>query len=105
MADVPSNIALLVRRSTDGGATWLPRQVVRADTAPVGYGDPSLLVDRETGRIFLFHVASVRQGFAGSATGADENDPDVLQADYSWYDDDGVTRRHRRITSAIKNPA
>ena len=105
MADVPSNIALLVRRSADGGATWLPRQVVRADTAPVGYGDPSLLVDRETGRIFLFHVASVRQGFGGSATGADENDPDVLQADYSWSDDDGVTWRHRRITSAIKNPA
>lgn len=105
MADVPSNIALLVRRSTDGGATWRARQVVRADSAPVGYGDPSLLVDRQTGRIFLFHVAAVRQGFVGSATGADESDPDVLQADYSWSDDDGVTWRHRRITAAIKDPA
>lgn len=104
-ADVPSNIALLVRRSTDGGRTWLARQVVRADTAPLGYGDPSLLVDRSTGRIFLFHVASVRQGFSGSATGTDERDPDVLQADVSTSDDDGVTWRHRRITAAIKRPA
>src|SRR5687768_9728579 len=40
MADVPSNIALLVRRSVDGGATWLPRQVVRSGAAPLGYGDP-----------------------------------------------------------------
>jgi sialidase-1 len=103
-ADVPSNIALLVRRSTDGGTTWLPRQIVRADTAPLGYGDPSLLVDRTTGRVFLFHVASVRQGFFGSATGNDENDPNVLQADYSWSDDDGLSWQHRRITAAIKHP-
>ena len=105
MADVPSHIALLVRRSVDGGATWLPRQVVRSGPAPLGYGDPSLLVDRQTGRILVFYAASVRQGFARSATGADESDPDVLQADLSWSDDDGVTWQHRRITAAIKDPA
>ena len=104
-ADVPSNIALVVRRSRDLGATWGPPQVVRADTAPLGFGDPSLLVDRETGRIFLFHAASVRQGFFGSATGTREDDPDVLQADYSWSDDDGATWQHRRITAMIKDPA
>ena len=43
-ADVPSNIALVVRRSSDLGATWGPPQVVRADSAPFGFGDPSLLV-------------------------------------------------------------
>jgi sialidase-1 len=105
LADVPSNIALVVRRSVDGGRTWLPRQVVRADAAPLGYGDPSLLADRHTGRIFLFYAASVRQGFAGSATGNREDDPDVLQADYSSSDDDGLTWQHRRITAAIKDPA
>jgi sialidase-1 len=104
-ADVPSNIALVVRRSRDQGATWDAPQLVRADSAPFGFGDPSLLVDRETGRIFLFHAASVRQGFFGSATGTREDDPDVLQADYSWSDDDGATWRHRRITAAIKDPA
>ena len=105
MADVPSNIALLVRRSRDGGRTWDPRQVVRADTAPLGFGDPSLLVDRATGRIFLFHAASVRRGFAGSAAGSSDSDPDVLHADLSWSDDHGLTWMHRRLTSAVKDPA
>lgn len=105
MADLPSHIALVVRRSTDGGATWQAQRVVRIEAAPKGFGDPSLLTDRTTGRIFLFHAASVNQGFAGSHTGSRDDDPDVLHADYSYSDDDGVTWRHRRITSMVKNPA
>jgi sialidase-1 len=104
MNDLPSNIALVVRRSRDGGRSWLAPQLVRSDSAPLGFGDPSLLVDRGTGRIFLFHAASVRQGFFGATTGNREDDPDVLQADYSWSDDDGVTWQHRRITAQIKRP-
>lgn len=102
--DLPSHIAVLLRRSTDGGKSWLPRQVVRADTAPLGFGDPSLLVDGKTGRIFLFYAAGVKQGFFGSATGTSETDPNVLQADYSWSDDDGKGWQHRRITSSLKQP-
>lgn len=105
LGDLPSNIGIVLRRSTDGGTTWQPQQVVRKDAAPAGYGDPSLLVDRTTGRIFLFYAAGVNQGFFGSATGNDETDPDVLQADYSYSDDDGLTWTHRRITRQIKNPA
>lgn len=105
LGDLPSNIGIVLRRSTDGGTTWQAQQVVRKDPAPQGYGDPSLLVDRTTGRIFLFYAAGVNQGFFGSATGNDESDPDVLQADYSYSDDDGVTWTHRRITKQIKNPA
>lgn len=95
----------MLRRSTDGGTTWQAQQVVRKDAAPTGYGDPSLLVDRTTGRIFVFYAAGVNQGFFGSATGNDETDPNVLQADYSYSDDDGLTWTHRRITKQIKNPA
>lgn len=105
LADLPGNLGIVLRRSTDGGATWQPQQVIRKDPAPKGYGDPSLLVDRETGRIFLFYAASVNQGFFGSATGNDESDPNVLQADYSYSDDDGLTWKHERITAEIKNPA
>lgn len=104
-ADVPSNIAVLVRRSSDGGTHWTPRQVVRADSAPLGFGDPSLLVDRQTGRIFLFYVASHQQGFFGAGPGVDDADPNVLHAEYSWSDDDGRSWQHRRITAAIKDPA
>ncbi|MFJ7196545.1 MULTISPECIES: exo-alpha-sialidase [unclassified Streptomyces] len=105
LGDLPGNISIVLRRSTDNGVTWQPQQVVRADGAPKGYGDPSLLVDRTTGRIFLFYAASVNQGFFGSGTGNDESDPNVLQADYSYSDDDGVTWTHRRITRQIKDPA
>ncbi|WP_399881784.1 exo-alpha-sialidase [Streptomyces sp. BBFR51] len=105
LGDLPGNIGVVLRRSTDGGATWQAQQVVRKDAAPKGYGDPSLLVDRETGRVFVFYAASVNQGFLGSATGNDESDPDVLQADYSYSDDDGLTWKHERITADIKNPA
>ncbi|MFD5070963.1 exo-alpha-sialidase [Streptomyces sp. NPDC058369] len=105
LGDLPSNIGIVLRRSTDGGTTWQAQQVVRKDAAPKGYGDPSLLVDRTTGRIFLFYAAGENQGFFGSATGNDESDPDVLQADYSYSDDDGLTWTHRRITKQIKDPA
>lgn len=105
LGDLPSNIGIVLRRSTDGGTTWQAQQVVRKDPAPQGYGDPSLLVDRTTGRIFLFYAAGVNQGFFGSATGNDESDANVLQADYSYSDDDGLTWTHRRITQQIKNPA
>lgn len=104
MADVPSHIALVARRSTDSGATWGPRIVVRSDTAPLGFGDPSLLVDRRTGRIFVFYAASVNAGFVSSTTGSNDADSDVLHADLGWSDDDGITWQHRRLTSAIKRP-
>lgn len=104
LADLPSYIVVAVRRSTDQGRTFGPAMLVRADTAPYGYGDPSFIVDRTTGRVFLFYAASVRQGFAGSHAGVSEDDPDVLQADLSWSDDDGLTWQHRRITRAIKRP-
>ncbi|NEA16842.1 sialidase family protein [Streptomyces halstedii] len=105
LGDLPGNLGVVLRRSTDGGTTWQTQQVVRKEAAPKGFGDPSLLTDTTTGRIFVFYASSVNQGFFGSATGNDENDPDVLQADYSYSDDDGVTWTHRRITQQIKNPA
>jgi sialidase-1 len=105
LGDLPSNIAIIVRRSTDDGRTWDAPIVVRRDTAPLGYGDPSLLVDRDTKRIFLFHAAGVHQGFFGSRAGNDEQDANVLQADLSYSGDDGLTWRHRRITRQIKNAA
>ncbi|MGW7073357.1 exo-alpha-sialidase [Streptomyces sp. NPDC054855] len=105
LGDLPGNLGVVLRRSTDGGKTWKAQQVVRKDAAPKGHGDPSLLVDRTTGRIFVFHASSVNEGFSGSGTGNDESDPDILQADYGYSDDDGVTWTHRRITRQLKDPS
>ncbi|OMG55504.1 glycoside hydrolase domain-containing protein [Tessaracoccus sp. ZS01] len=102
MADLPSNITMLMRRSTDGGETWGPQTVVRQDAAPKGFGDPSVIVDRETNQVFLFYAASINQGFAGSGTGASHDDPNVLHADYSVSADNGLTWTHHRITDQIK---
>ncbi|MFD4421720.1 glycoside hydrolase domain-containing protein [Agromyces sp. NPDC058484] len=102
MNDLPSNIALLMRRSTDGGATWQPQQVIRQEAAPKGFGDPSVVVDRETDDIFVFYAASINAGFASSTTGSDPNDPNVLHADYSVSRDNGATWEHHRITRELK---
>lgn len=102
MADLPSNIRIVLRRSEDDGRTFGDQIIVRAGDANHGYGDPSFVVDRRTGRIFLFYAAGERQGFIGSHTGTDVNDPNILQADYSYSDDDGISWHHRRITPMVK---
>ena len=102
LQDLPSNIALLMRRSTDAGRTWHEQQVIRTAPAPAGFGDPSVLVDRVTGDVFVFHAASINAGFASSTTGRDAADPNVLHADYSVSRDNGVTWTHRRITAELK---
>jgi sialidase-1 len=88
IADLPGALSIVMRRSTDGGRTWRPQTIVRRGPAPEGYGDPSFIVDRVTGRIVLFHAASVRQGFFGARPGNRDDDPDVLHADYAFSDDD-----------------
>lgn len=100
--DLPSPIDLLLRRSRDNGQTWGPQELVRTGSGLNGYGDPSLLVDAETGRIFLFHAAGIRAGFFESTTGLDPDDEYVQHCDVSFSDDDGVSWQHRRITGQLK---
>ncbi|MFJ5956938.1 exo-alpha-sialidase [Paenarthrobacter sp. NPDC092416] len=99
--DLPNPIDLLLRRSLDNGQTWGEQQVVRTGGGLNGYGDPSLLVDAETGRIFMFHAAGTHAGFFEAVTGL-EPDQDVQHADVSFSDDDGVTWQHRRLTAQLK---
>ena len=55
--DLPANIDVMCSRSFDGGETWAPMQVVMdfkgENEAAEGVGDPSILVDPETGRIWV----------------------------------------------------
>jgi sialidase-1 len=92
---------LLLRRSTDSGRTWGSQQVVRTGAGLNGFGDPSLLVDAETGRIFIFHAAGTHAGFFEAVAGLDPDD-EVQHCDISYSDDDGLTWRHRRLTEQLK---
>jgi sialidase-1 len=99
--DLPNPIDLWLRRSTDNGRSWGEQQLVRSGTGLNGYGDPSLLVDSMTGRVFMFHAAGTHAGFFEAVTGLEPED-DVQQCDVSFSDDDGVTWRHRRLTCQLK---
>ena len=99
--DLPNPIDLLLRRSTDNGRTWGSQQVVRTGVGLNGYGDPSLLVDADTGRIFMFHAAGTHAGFFEAVAGMAPDDQ-VQHCDLSFSDDDGLTWQHRRITAELK---
>ena len=102
--DLPNPIDLLLRRSYDNGVTWEPQQLVRTGSGLHGFGDPSLLVDTETGRIFMFHAAGTHAGFFEAVAGLTPDD-DVQHADVSFSDDDGDTWQHRRLTGQLKDGA
>lgn len=99
--DLPNTIDLLLRRSFDDGNSWEPQQLIRTGEGLAGYGDPSLLVDRETGRIFCFHAAGTHAGFFEAVEGLEPVD-EVQHVDLSITDDDGATWSHRRLTGGLK---
>ena len=95
--DAPSSNSILQRRSTDGGTTWgAPTYIAKgqAGTTTVqkyGFSDPSYVVDRDTGKVFNFHVFSKNVGFASSVIGNDDTNLNVLSAEVSVSTDGGVS--------------
>ncbi len=63
-SDLPGDIDVGFRRSTDGGRTWEPQQVIIDFDKAVpnargnGVGDPAILVDQKTGTIFVIALWS-----------------------------------------------
>lgn len=105
-ADLPGDLDLMVRRSHDKGRTWTEPQVVVDYDDGVGAGDPSLLLDRETGRLFMFHAHGPDGvGFFNSSDGNSNDSQDILHTDYSYSDDGGRTWKTRRITEDVKDLA
>lgn len=103
--DLPAKIALAMRRSFDNGAHWTPVRIIFQPQAG-GVGDASLLLDRETGRIWCFHAYGPPGiGFStakpGSTTGST-----TLQLHAIYSDDDGETwSAPRDLTPQVKDPA
>ncbi|HEX8201130.1 MAG TPA: sialidase family protein [Isosphaeraceae bacterium] len=96
------DIDLVLRRSTDGGATWGPVQVV-IDAGPDTAGNPCPVVDRATGTIWLLSTRNLgrdteRQILDGTARG-------TRTVWVQTSTDDGVSwSEPAEITGAVKRP-
>ena len=89
--DAPQANSIIYRISKDGGKSWTPVKTAIAGTPganKVGYSDPSFVVDRTTGTIFLFsaHAGRLIQQYAVANTGTTS-----LMAVSVYSDDHGAT--------------
>lgn len=96
------DIDLLMKRSTDGGRTWSPRQVVWDDAGNT-CGNPCPVVDRATGTIWLpmtWNDGRDNEGQIKQNTGKDTRRVFVTHSD-----DDGRTwARPQEVTADVKRP-
>ncbi len=86
------DIDLLVKRSSDGGQSWSPQQVVHAETGDVTIGNPCPVLDRHTGVIWMLFC---RDNIDVFVTQSDDDGHTwsrpidigamVKHEDWSWY--------------------
>jgi sialidase-1 len=107
--DLPADIDVGVSRSTDGGQSWEPMRVAMnmGNDPKHGYdgvGDPSILVDPKTGRIWIAALWSHgNRGWNGSGPGLTPEETGQLMLAYS--DDDGKSwSKPINITEQVKQP-
>jgi sialidase-1 len=108
--DLPANIDVGVSRSTDGGQSWDPMRVAidMGDDPKHGHdgvGDPAILVDPKTGRIWIAALWSHgNRSWHGSGPGISPDETGQLVLVHS--DDDGKTwSPPLNITGQVKDPA
>ncbi|MFI8889843.1 exo-alpha-sialidase [Streptomyces paradoxus] len=80
-----ADIDIVLKRSTDGGRTWGPLQVV-TEGAGDTHGNPAPLVDRGTGRILLAETYNTGRTDAGNCSVPCDRTPHL-----QYSDDDGRT--------------
>lgn len=93
------DIDLVVKRSTDGGRTWGPLQVVNEGGGDT-HGNPVPLVDRRTGRILLAETYNAGRDDAGNCSVPCHRTPHL-----QYSDDDGMTwSAPRDLSTDIRPP-
>jgi sialidase-1 len=96
---------IVLRRSTDAGATWGPLQVVAADGAH-SLNNPTAVVEQQSGRVFLMYQripAHLTEHSKETDTGFDG--PNIYRNLLVWSDDDGVSwTEPLDVTRSTKRP-
>ena len=107
--DLPGDIDVGMSRSCDGGRTWEPMKVImdmgdNRQWNHDGIGDPAVLVDQNTGTIWVAATWSHgNRSWVGSGPGLTPDETGQLMLVRS--DDDGVTwSAPINITSQVKKP-
>ena len=110
--DLQNDIDIGVSRSTDGGRTWEKMRIAMdmgcyggLPQAQNGIGDPAVLVDTKTGRIWIIATWTHGMGVcrAWENVGQGFTPEETAQLMLSWSDDDGITWSvPRSITPQIK---
>ncbi|MBK3566811.1 sialidase family protein [Streptomyces sp. MBT62] len=80
-----TDIDIVVKRSTDDGATWSPLQVVNHGGGDT-HGNPAPVVDRETGRILLAETYNTGRTDSASCSVPCDRTPHL-----QYSDDDGLS--------------
>ena len=102
-------IDIVIRRSRDGGTTWSDTQVIHSDGDHT-IGNPCIVQDRTTGKIWLLFCKDNDRVFATSSdddgvTWAEPRDitVDVKPENWTWYAT-GPRTRHPAIERASRRP-
>ncbi|MEU1400772.1 sialidase family protein [Streptomyces sp. NPDC005728] len=94
-----ADIDIVLKRSTDGGRTWGPLQVV-TEGAGDTHGNPAPIVDRDTGRIWLAETYNTGRTDSASCSVPCDRSPHL-----QYSDDDGLTWSEPRDLSPEILPA
>ncbi|MEV8427652.1 exo-alpha-sialidase [Streptomyces sp. HUAS 31] len=94
-----ADIDIVLKRSTDGGRTWGPLQVVNEGNGDT-HGNPAPIVDHETGRILLAETYNTGRTDSGSCSVPCDRTPHL-----QYSDDDGRTWSQPRDLSPQILPA
>jgi sialidase-1 len=94
-------IDLLLKRSMDGGKTWLPQTVLRSDGDNV-CGNPAAVVDQITGAVFLLTTWNL--GSDTEKAILDGRSADARRVFVMESRDCGVGRARRRLAPTLRKP-
>ena len=114
-ADLQEKIDIGVSRSTDGGRTWQPMRramsfagVNGLPDAQNGVGDPAILVDKVTGRVWIVAAWThgLGNGRAWTCSGQGMAPEATGQLVMCYSDDDGRTwSKPQNVTPQVKDPS